>query len=524
MKDPTESPPDPQLHAALLQYAKTPGKYQLTLRQPAILFRSIREILQLAAGRGGEPGADNRELREAAGFFLHAALLYPGADHYAVLGLPTRGEPVELKERYRLLMRLIHPDYAAAAVAPWPPDAAVRVNRAYEVLSSPVLRREYDEQLAGLRAQATAETAAPRPRRSATARPQDPFPNRWTASRKSAITALAAITALLALALLMPASAPEQLVQKPPRVLAAAAPAPQAAQPELPPVEPTPAAPAAPEPVTAPSSDADPAAAPAAGPETSRPAAAEVARPAVAVAPVAPVDPPPAAPAQAAPRPLPAPQTEPPPTRRPEMPALAPRVHAVAPTPLPPAPMPIPVPEARRAPATSPVPAAVPIPAPASVLPPTPAVTLAMPNAATSGPAPAQAPAEAARITTAAAYPVSPTLAEAQPLLTQLLQMLETGSGEQLLRLLDADARSHPSAQAFSRHYERLVRGGRPVRLSHVDFRGEPRDGVLLVTGRIRLHAGEPTIDSHGERIVVRAEFASRGGRVMLTGLEGGAD
>ena len=200
------------------------------------------------------------------------------------------------------------------------------------------------------------------------------------------------------------------------------------------------------------------------------------------------------------------------------VPAALPQVHAAAPAPLPPMPMP----EAPKTPAASPMPVATPMPSPAS--PPAPALALAMPNVATSNPAPAVAPAGTARITTAAVHPASPTLAEAQPLLTQLLQMLESGSGEQLLRLLDADARSTPSAQALSRHYEQLVRGGRPVRLSHVDFRGEPREGVLLVTGRIRLHAGEPTIDAHGERIVVRAEFASRGGRVMLTGLGGGAD
>lgn len=129
-----------------------------------------------------------------------------------------------------------------------------------------------------------------------------------------------------------------------------------------------------------------------------------------------------------------------------------------------------------------------------------------------------------AKVTPVTALPNAPTLADAQPLLTQMLQLLESGSGEQLLRLLDAESRKDPSAQALSRHYEQLVRGGRPVHLSQVDFRGETRDSVLLVTGRIRLHAGEPTVGSHGERIVVRAEFASHGGRVMLTGLSGGAD
>jgi len=109
-------------------------------------------------------------------------------------------------------------------------------------------------------------------------------------------------------------------------------------------------------------------------------------------------------------------------------------------------------------------------------------------------------------------------------MLTQLLQMLESGSGEQVLRLIDAESRRNPPALALSRHYEQLVKGGRPVRLTNVDFRGEPRDGVLYVTGRMTVHAGDTPIGSHGERFLVHAEFASRGGRVMLTGLSGGPE
>lgn len=158
---------------------------------------------------------------------------------------------------------------------------------------------------------------------------------------------------------------------------------------------------------------------------------------------------------------------------------------------------------------------------PRPVAPPAPA----NPTSAAAPVPPAAAAMELVKITPAAAVASqAPTLADAQPLLTQLLQLLESGSAEQLLRLLEAEGRTDPAAQALSRHYEQLVRGGGPVRLSHVDFRGEQRDGSLLVTGRIRLHAGEPTIGSHGERIVVRAEFASRGGRVMLTNLSGGGD
>ena len=48
------APTTPSVSAALLDYFEAPGKYQLTLRQPAVLFASVREILQLASGRGPE--------------------------------------------------------------------------------------------------------------------------------------------------------------------------------------------------------------------------------------------------------------------------------------------------------------------------------------------------------------------------------------------------------------------------------------------------------------------------------------
>lgn len=171
--------------------------------------------------------------------------------------------------------------------------------------------------------------------------------------------------------------------------------------------------------------------------------------------------------------------------------------------------------------------AALPEPAPAIVV----AAPVAQPVlAAAVTPVAATAAPSAAplgRLTTTLALPANPppTLADAQPLLTQMLQMLESGSGDQLLRLLDGDARRQPGAQALSRQFEQMVRGGRPVHLTQVEFNGEPREGgVLLVTGRIRLHAGEPTIGSHAQKLVLKAEFAQRGGRVQLTGLSGAAD
>ncbi|RYF14835.1 MAG: hypothetical protein EOO30_16920 [Comamonadaceae bacterium] len=105
-----------------------------------------------------------------------------------------------------------------------------------------------------------------------------------------------------------------------------------------------------------------------------------------------------------------------------------------------------------------------------------------------------------------------------------MLETLESGSGERLLALLDPSARKLPAAVALSNQYEDLVRGAAPVRLARGEFRGEARNGVLHVTGTMRVHAGEPTIASDGQRFVVRAEFAVRDGKLQLTGLSGAGD
>ncbi|RYF13491.1 MAG: hypothetical protein EOO30_21135, partial [Comamonadaceae bacterium] len=186
---------------ALLDYYEAPGKHRLQLRQPAILFSSVPVVLQLAA-RSATGGRREAQVREAASFFIRAAMLYPGADHYALFGLESRKEPVDLKERYRLVMRLIHPDFAVAGE--WPADAAIRVNRAYDVLSSPMQRRAYDEQLAAQRgASGRADDAGARDARRA----------RMHRFATAAVVVAAALGALLILA---PSPRPVSLVQKRP--------------------------------------------------------------------------------------------------------------------------------------------------------------------------------------------------------------------------------------------------------------------------------------------------------------------
>lgn len=478
----------PRLDAALLEYFGAPGNYQLTLRQPVLLFGSVREVLQIASGN--HAAGESAAVREAAAFFIRAAFLYPGADHYALFGLPSRTEPVQLKERYRLLMRLIHPDFAGAAGSNWPADAAVRVNRAYEVLSSPVLRREYDEQLASAALQRPGPPARVEPLPRALPRREEARAGlNW-----KAVWILGSCGGLLFLLTLVPRQEPIQLVQnrgtgvswRPSLSLAevtvrpAAAPAPVAHVPPATPVTPVaPPVPAAPLAPVASKAAVQPLVA--AAPQQQPPKPQQL--------------PPTMAPVAVAPAPVPRPAPTGPMVRpRDEAPtALA----ATAQRPE------SPPPERQTAPAAA-TPAAATrvrddLPAPLAVVAPV----------ATFSPEP---------------EPPRPTLTDAQPLLSQLLQLMESGSGEQLLRLLEADARKAPAAQALSRQYEQAVRGARPIRLTQVEFRSEGREGMLLVTGRIRLHAGEPTIGSHGEKLSVRAEFVTRGGRVLMTALSGGPD
>src|SRR3990167_1244595 len=130
---------DETLRAALLDFHASPGKFHLGRRQPNALFGSIRQVLHIAIGRDAD-----EELRQAAGFFIRSALLHPGSDHYALLGLDRSADAVAIRDRYRLMMRLLHPDFPSAEPGVWPPAAPARINLAYEVLSSPALRKEYD--------------------------------------------------------------------------------------------------------------------------------------------------------------------------------------------------------------------------------------------------------------------------------------------------------------------------------------------------------------------------------------------
>lgn len=62
-------------------------------------------------------------------------------DYYAILGVPRNASAEEIKTRYKELVLKFHPDREGSALAA---EAMVWINRAYEILSDPQSRQEYD--------------------------------------------------------------------------------------------------------------------------------------------------------------------------------------------------------------------------------------------------------------------------------------------------------------------------------------------------------------------------------------------
>jgi hypothetical protein len=595
---------------ALLEFHHTPGKYALIRRQPSVLFASVKDVLQIASGRapdaedGAAPAAD---VRKAACFFIRSALLYPDADHYALLGLDIDADAAVVKDRYRQMMRLMHPDFAdALSDANWPADAATRVNQAYDVLSSPVRRRAYDEArdppAPPIAPQPHAETRAAF--RTAAARPPVTDP-RYRLKQLAVVFGVTGSMALAATLYIGSNNEKESLVQRSREIdamVAAALPVDEAApQPPVPDVPrndiPVPAAPEEAAKVVLAEAAAVP---PPAAPPTQAPApvvAAPVSAPVITATVPAPAPAPAPVPVIARPQaaaPMvvaaaPAPKLAPAPTPAPAPPAIAKRpelpvaaipaparapapptvVAAVTPPPAPapalrvPAPEPIARPQPTAAPVAAPAPvpvavivAAVPPPAPAAIAPraaapaiiatpaaspvPAPApAPVALPAPAPPAPAPVFAPIPApapAPVVVAVAKPAafSPapgpaaaparalpgvTLAEVHPLLSKLLQQMESGWGDQVLSVLEREARAAPAAQALARNYNALLEGSHRVRLANVQFKAEPRDGRLLVVGHVSMLVGEPAPGVPAKQLSVLAEFASRDGSVVMTRL-----
>jgi hypothetical protein len=113
-------------------------------------------------------------------------------------------------------------------------------------------------------------------------------------------------------------------------------------------------------------------------------------------------------------------------------------------------------------------------------------------------------------------------MADVHPQLARLLQQLESGWGDRLLGTLDREARNEAGAQALAQHYEGLVDGARPVQVVQVDFEGKPRDGRLVVAGRITLKVRD--VQTPTRQLALQAEFIWRDGKPLMTRLARGSE
>jgi len=125
---------------ALACYRK-PLDYQDRFSLTAPLPEGIDRLLWLANGSPEvleaairQTGAQPQELRDAARFCIQQWCLVRGADPYRVLGVTPDVPPEKIKEHYRLLMRLFHPDRAAGQKT-WTDHYASRVTEAWTALS-----------------------------------------------------------------------------------------------------------------------------------------------------------------------------------------------------------------------------------------------------------------------------------------------------------------------------------------------------------------------------------------------------
>lgn len=127
---------------AIMDYLTVPGRFALNLRQPNIAFQNFDKVIAWAQGKIGDTRvAKGDDLQKASVFFVQRVCFRVENSHYDVLGLDREFSLDALRQRYRALINLTHPDKNIAGL---PSDAAVRINKAYDVLRSAEERASYD--------------------------------------------------------------------------------------------------------------------------------------------------------------------------------------------------------------------------------------------------------------------------------------------------------------------------------------------------------------------------------------------
>ena len=512
----------------LLRYHRDPSRYRTEAIGPDAPRIDFDVVLRLAQkrdvtfGSTSLEGASPEALHDAAAAYVRNVCFRVDATPYQTLGLAPDASAHAIKERFRLLMLLVHPDRHHAGAA-WPADCATQANRAYAVLRSPETRAKFDReerervQRARDAQQAAVAAAASTGGTSAhwrtTHRASRPLPEQmlpeWLTNGVGgfvrahpagvAFGGLIAASALVAGVALWDsdanslmrktrASAPT-VVPEPLNV-----PAPSTAPPQV-------AVAAFARPTNAPAKPRDAQTAPAepeprAAIEVGR--AAPAAEPAVRLAPVA-------APPPAAAPPLPAQPRE---TNAPPEPAQVRPLDQAMPVPAPASPA--------AAPPVASNPVAPPAVAPA---PPPPTVVAAVaPNTAASAPMVASV---APSITVPEASARAPTTAEIESFFVAFVDAYDRGRGDALARLFDDDARANnrEGRAAIRSDYDDLFRqsDSRQLQLMRMNWR---RTGdVALANGEIAIRVRWRDGRQVEQRMTIDMELARRDGRIVITRL-----
>ena len=136
----------------LLLYLRDPGHLRMQSRYGGPLVDS-EIVMKLALGRRvefGDPSltsAKPEKLREAAVAYVRRFNFRHDATPYEVLGIAPDASEQTVKESFRLLMQLVHPDRQNGRAA-WPEAFAARANHAYAVLRDPETRARLDREQA----------------------------------------------------------------------------------------------------------------------------------------------------------------------------------------------------------------------------------------------------------------------------------------------------------------------------------------------------------------------------------------
>ena len=131
-------------------------------------------------------------------------------------------------------------------------------------------------------------------------------------------------------------------------------------------------------------------------------------------------------------------------------------------------------------------------------------------NAASVKPLPIQSVSDAA---------AKPNLVDAQPALNQLIQSMQAGRGEDLLRGLERSVSRSSGASDLVNAYNLLIGGSRAVRVGRVQLRSRPAGDQLTVDGVVQLILQDQGQPLPVRELQLRAAFVMRDGQVVMTEL-----